>query len=62
MTAPVPTSEGAAATTAERLLDIRGLKTHFDTRDGQRTKGLKHAVKAVTAAGEKTSAGGGNRG
>ncbi len=41
MTATVPTSENAPEAGAERLLDIRGLKTHFDTRDG--------VVKAVDA-------------
>ncbi len=38
MTAPAPTNgdlgDAAGTETAERLLDIKGLKTHFDTRDG----------------------------
>ncbi|MDJ0924933.1 MAG: ABC transporter ATP-binding protein [Acidimicrobiia bacterium] len=41
MTAPASTPDSAPAASGERLLDIRGLKTHFDTRDG--------VVKAVDA-------------
>lgn len=41
MTAPTSTPESTPAATAERLLEINGLKTHFDTRDG--------VVKAVDA-------------
>jgi oligopeptide/dipeptide ABC transporter ATP-binding protein len=41
MTAPASTPESTPAAGAERLLEINGLKTHFDTRDG--------VVKAVDA-------------
>ncbi|MDJ0665360.1 MAG: ABC transporter ATP-binding protein [Acidimicrobiia bacterium] len=41
MTAPVPTPMDTPESPADRLLEIRGLRTHFDTRDG--------VVKAVDA-------------
>ena len=41
MTAPASTPESTPAAATGPLLDIRGLRTHFDTRDG--------VVKAVDA-------------
>jgi oligopeptide/dipeptide ABC transporter ATP-binding protein len=34
MTAPEPAPASASTAAPERLLDVRGLQTHFDTRDG----------------------------